>query len=151
MPLRRAGSLGLGRKHLSNVRKLLCHPRHGAADADDHDPKSGVAYKDTSGPTAARWANTCAGVPGACGTTSDSGSGVTTVTLTLRDTRANTCWTGSGTAYATCGAPLAVTGTTIWSKAIAFAVVTGPSRQITATVTDLAGNVAKSSVTFSAS
>jgi hypothetical protein len=76
---------------------------------------------------------------------------MTSVTLTLRDTRANTCWTGSGTAYATCGAPLAVTGTTIWFKVIAFAVVTGRSLQLTATVTDLAGNVATSSVTFSAS
>jgi hypothetical protein len=114
------------------------------------DPKSGVAYKDSSGPAAARWANTCAGSPGACGTSSDSGSGVTSVRLTLRDTTANTCWTGTGTTYAACGAPLTVTGTTTWSKAIAYAVVTGRSLQLTLTVTDLAGNVTTSSVSFSA-
>jgi large repetitive protein len=114
------------------------------------DPRSGVAYKDSSGPTSARWANTCAGVPGACGTSSDSGSGVTTVKLTLRDTTANTCWTGTGVTYAACGGPVAVTGTTTWSKAIAYAVVTGRSLQLTLSVTDLAGNVTTGSATFSA-
>lgn len=115
------------------------------------DPKSSVAYKDSSGPAAARWANTCAGAPGACGTSSDSGSGVTSVTLTLRDSNLNTCWTGTGTTYAACGAPIAATGTTAWSRAIAYGVITGRSLQLTVTVTDLAGNVSTSSVSFSAS
>ena len=114
------------------------------------DPKNGVAYKDNSGPAAGRWANTCAGAPGACGTASDSGSGVTSVRLALRDTTANTCWTGTGTTYAACGSALGVSGTTTWSKAIAYAVVAGRSLQLTVTVTDLAGNVATTTVSFSA-
>ncbi len=116
------------------------------------DPKNGVAYKNATGPAAARWANTCAGVPGACGTTSDSGSGVTSVTLVLRDTTANTCWTGTGTTYtaAACGSPLGVTGTTTWSKGIAFNVVNNHSLQLTITGSDLAGNVATGTVSFSA-
>lgn len=115
------------------------------------DPKSGVAYKDSTGQASGRWANTCAGTPGGCGTSSDSGSGVGSVGFTLRDTSASTCWSGTGAAYAACGAPLAVTGTTAWSKAIAYAVVTGRSLQLTVTVTDLAGNATTSSVSFSAS
>ena len=114
------------------------------------DPKNGLAYQNNSGPAANRWANTCAATPGACGTASDSGSGVTSVTLTLRDTTANTCWTGSGTTYAACSSPLAVTGTTTWSKPMAYNVVRGRSLQLTITVTDLAGNVTTSSVSFSA-
>ena len=114
------------------------------------DPKNGVAYKNNTGPAAARWTNTCAGVPGACGTASDSGSGITSVTLALRDTTANTCWTGSGIAFAACGSALGVTGTTTWSKAIGFNVVNNHSLQLTITVTDLAGNVATGTVSFSA-
>ena len=115
------------------------------------DPKANVAYKDNTGPAAGRWANTCAGSPGACGIAADTGSGVASVTLVLRDSTAGTCWTGSGTTYAACGSALAVTGTTSWSRAIAYAVVTGRSLQLTITVTDVAGNVATSSVGFSAS
>ncbi len=114
------------------------------------DPKGGVAYRDTMGPAAGRWANTCSGTPGACGTSSDSGSGVTSVTLVLRDVNAGTCWTGTGSNYATCGSPVAVTGTTTWSKAIAYAVVAGRSLQLTVTATDLAGNIGTTSVSFSA-
>jgi large repetitive protein len=114
------------------------------------DPKSGVAYTNNTGPAANRWANTCAAIPGACGTASDSGSGITSVTLVLRDTVANTCWTGSGTAYATCGSPLAVTGTTSWSKPMVYNVVKARSLQLTITVTDLAGNVTTGTVSFTA-
>jgi len=114
------------------------------------DPKNGVAYRNTTGPMAGRWANTCAGTPGACGTTADSGSGVTSVTLRLRDTTANTCWTGTGTTYGACGSPLGVTGTTTWSKAIAYTVVTGRSLELTITVSDLAGNVTTGTVNFTA-
>jgi len=113
------------------------------------DPKNAVAYRDNSGPAAGRWANTCAGVPGACGTASDSGSGVTSVRLALRDTTTNTCWSGSGTAYAACGSALGVTGTTAWSRAIAYGVVAGRSLQLTITVTDLAGNGGTGTVSFS--
>ena len=112
------------------------------------DPKSGVIYKN-GGPGADSWANTCAGTPGACGTASDSGSGVTSVTLVLRDTAANTCWTGTGTTYATCGSPLGVTGTTTWSKAMIYNVVKARSLQLTIAVTDLAGNVGTTTVSFS--
>ena len=117
------------------------------------DPKNGVAYKNNTGPAANRWSNTCAaaGGPGACGTTSDSGSGVSSVTLTLRDTTTNTCWTGSGTGYAACASALAVTGTTAWSRAIAFNAVNNHTLQITITVTDLAGNVGTATANFSAS
>jgi hypothetical protein len=114
------------------------------------DPKNGVAYKNNTGPAASQWANTCAGAPGACGTTADSGSGITSVTLSLRNTVANTCWTGSGTTYLACGSPLSVTGTTTWSKFISYTVVTGKSLQLTITVTDLAGNVTTGAVTFTA-
>ena len=114
------------------------------------DPKSGVAYRDSNGPAASRWANTCAGAPGACGTAADSGSGVTAVTLALRDINATTCWTGNGTSYAACGTAVAAGGTTAWSKGIAYAVVSTRSLQLTVTVTDLAGNVATSAVSFSA-
>jgi hypothetical protein len=114
------------------------------------DPKNGVAYRDSNGPAASRWANTCAGTPGACGTSSDSGSGVASVTLALRDTAASTCWTGTGTGYAACGTALAAGGTTAWSKGIAYAVVSTRSLQLTVTVTDLAGNVATSAVGFNA-
>ena len=114
------------------------------------DPKNAVAYRDATGPAAGRWANTCAGVPGACGTASDSGSGVTSVTLSLRNTATNTCWTGSGTTYGACGSALGVTGTTAWSKTIAYGVVAGRSLQLTITVTDLAGNVATGTVSFTA-
>jgi antitoxin (DNA-binding transcriptional repressor) of toxin-antitoxin stability system len=112
------------------------------------DPKSGVTYKN-GGPGAESWANTCAGTPGACGTASDSGSGVTSVTLVLRDTTANTCWSGTGTTYATCGSPLGVTGTTTWSKTMIFNVVKARSSLgLTITVTDLAGNVGTTTVSF---
>ena len=114
------------------------------------DPKPGVAYRDSTGPAGARWANTCSGAPGACGTSSDSGSGVTSVTLVLRDVNTGTCWTGTSSTFATCGSPLAVTGTATWSKAIAYAVVTGRSLQLTVTATDLAGNIGTTSVGFSA-
>ena len=113
------------------------------------DPKA-LAYKNTTGPAANRWANTCAGVPGACGTASDSSSGVTSVRLELRNTATNTCWTGSGTTYGACGTGLAVTGTTTWSRAIAYGVVAGRSLQLTITVTDLAGNVTTGSISFTA-
>ena len=114
------------------------------------DPKNGLAYTNNSGPAATRWTNTCAGALGACGTASDSGSGVTSVTLVLRDTTANTCWTGTTTTYAACGSPLGVTGATTWSKAIVYNVVKGRSLQLTVTVTDLAGNVATGAVSFTA-
>lgn len=112
------------------------------------DPRNGAAYKDTSGPAGSRWANTCSGTPGACGGAADSASGVTTVTLVLKDPSANACW--NGTAFATCGTPLTVTGTTTWSRAIAYAVVSGRSLQLTVTATDLAGNTGTSTVGFSA-
>ena len=111
------------------------------------DPKSGVTYKN-GGPGADSWANTCAGTPGACGTASDSGSGVTSVTLVLRDMTANTCWTGAAATYATCGSPLGLTGTTTWSKGIIFNVVKTRSLQLSITVTDLAGNVTTGTVSF---
>lgn len=113
------------------------------------DPRSGVTYKN-GGQGADAWTATCAGTPGACGTAFDSGSGVTSVTLVLRDTTANTCWTGTGTTYATCGSQLAVTGTTNWSKGIAFQVVNSHILLLTITVTDLAGNVTTTSVGFAA-
>jgi hypothetical protein len=115
------------------------------------DPQNGVAYKNNTGTQTTRWANTCAGTPGACGTSADSGSGVTSVTMVLRDTTTNTCWTGSATTYAACGSALTVTGTTTWSRAIVFNVVNNHTLQLTVTVTDLAGNVATGSVNFSAS
>jgi hypothetical protein len=115
------------------------------------DPKNGVAYRDASGMMAGRWANTCGGTtPGACGTTADSGSGVTSVTLQLRDTVTNTCWTGTLIVYGTCGSPLGVTGTTTWAKPISYLVVTAHSLELTIAVTDLAGNVTTGTVNFTA-
>jgi hypothetical protein len=114
------------------------------------DPKSGVAYRNGPGTQADRWNNTCGGTAGACGTASDSGSGVTSVSLVLKDTDANTCWTGTATTYAACGSPLSVTGTTTWSKPIVYNVVKGRTLQLTITVTDVAGNVATSAVNFTA-
>ncbi len=114
------------------------------------DPRNGFNYRNGGPPGTIRWGDTCGGVPGACGTASDSGSGATSVTLTLRDTTTNTCWTGSGTGYAACASALAVTGTTAWSRAIAYGVVAGRSLQLTITVTDLAGNVATGTVSFTA-
>lgn len=113
------------------------------------DPRNGVAYKN-GGQGADSWSNTCAGTPGACGTASDSGSGVTSVALTLRNTATNTCWTGVGTTYAACGSPLGLTGTTTWSLPIIYNVVKSSSLQLTLTGTDLAGNVATSTVSFTA-
>jgi hypothetical protein len=114
------------------------------------DPQNGLVYRNNGGPAGSpRWAETCGGTPGACGTSSGTGSGVTSVTLVLQDTTANTCWTGTGTTYAACGSALAVTGTTTWSKAIAFQVVNNHSLQLTVTVTDLAGNVGVGAVNFS--
>ena len=110
------------------------------------DPRNGVAYKNNSG--ASGWGSTCSGTPGACGTSSDSGSGVTSVTLVLRDSSAGTCWNGA--TFATCGTPLALPGTTTWSRAIAYSVVTNRSLQLTVTATDLAGNTGTASVGFSA-
>ena len=64
------------------------------------------------------------------------------------------CWKSIGpthrTTYAACGSALAVSGTTTWSKAIAYGVVAGRSLQLTITATDLAGNVATATVSFSA-
>jgi Bacterial Ig-like domain len=114
------------------------------------DPRNGLAYKNAGPAGPGRWMDTCGGTPGACGTVSDSGSGVTSVTLVLTDTTANTCWTGTGTTYAACGTPLAVTGTTNWSKAIAYSVVKGLSLRLTVAAPDLAGNVGTSTVSFSA-
>ena len=113
------------------------------------DPRNGVAYKN-GGQGADSWSNTCAGTPGACGTASDSGSGVTSVALTLRNTATNTCWTGAGTTYAACGSPLGLTGTTTWSLPIIYNVVKSSSLQLTLIGTDLAGNVATSTVSFTA-
>jgi hypothetical protein len=113
------------------------------------DPRGGVTYKN-GGQGADVWGNTCAGSPGACGTASDSGSGVTSVTLMLRDTSANTCWTGTGTTYATCGSQLAVTGTSNWSRGIAFQVVNNHTLLLTTTATDLAGNVTTITASFAA-
>jgi hypothetical protein len=116
------------------------------------DPKNGVAYRNNTGPAANQWANTCSGYPGACGTATDTGPGVTSVTLTLRDTVANTCWSGTGTTYATCGSQLGVTtvGTSQWWRSITYSVVTGRSLQLTITVTDLAGNFTSGTVNFTA-
>jgi large repetitive protein len=113
------------------------------------DPKSGVAYK-SAGAGADSWATTCGGTPGACGTASDSGSGVTSLSLVLRDTTANTCWTGTGNTYATCGSPVPVTVATNWSRPMAFNnVIKTRSLQLTITATDLAGNVNTATVSFS--
>ena len=114
------------------------------------DPKNGLAYKNGGPATSPRWMDTCGGTPGACGTSSDSGSGVTSVTLLLKDTTANTCWTGTAATYAACGSPLGITGTTSWSQPIAYAVIRGLSMQLTIAATDLAGNVGTATVTFTA-
>jgi hypothetical protein len=115
------------------------------------DPKDGFAYVNGGGGSAPRWSGTCGGSSGACGTAADSGSGVISVTLELKETATNTCWTGSGTSYATCGSALALTGTTTWAQSIAFGVVKGRSLQLKVTATDLAGNVTVKMVSFSAS
>ena len=112
------------------------------------DPKNGLTYRNGGPAGTILWGDTCNGTPGACGTSSDSGSGVTSVTLALRDTTTNTCWTGTGHNYAACGTALGVTGTTTWSKGIVFNVVNNHSLQLTITVTDLAGNVATGTVNF---
>ncbi len=114
------------------------------------DPKA-LAYRNTTGPAANRWANTCAGAPGACGTASDSGSGVASVRLELRNTATNTCWTGTGTTYGCLRDRL--------SRSPGPRPGPGPSRtaswrdgslQLTITVTDLAGNVTTGSISFTA-
>ena len=115
------------------------------------DPQNGLAYKNGGPAGPGRWMDTCGGTPGACGTSSDSGSGVTSVTLVLQDTGANTCWPGTGTTFVACGTPLGITGTmAAWSKAIAYNVVNGLSLRLTITATDLAGNVGTATVSFSA-
>lgn len=116
------------------------------------DPRNGVAYRNNTGPVTGRWSATCSVTPGACGTSGDTGSGVTTVTYQLRDTTTNTCWAGSGTTYtaATCGTSLTAAGTTTWSEAIAYGTVQGRTLQLTVTATDRATNTTSQTVNFSA-
>ena len=114
------------------------------------DPQGGITYKNNPGHNG--WLANCANAGGICGTASDPGSGVASVTFILTDTATNTCWTGTAGNYsaAACSQPITANGTTSWSYAVPFAAIAGRDVSLTVTARDVVGLASSASTgTFS--
>ncbi|MGH3496937.1 MAG: OmpL47-type beta-barrel domain-containing protein [Nocardioidaceae bacterium] len=125
-------------------------------------PANGQAYDNKPGTGTGSWSQTCAPSPGACGTATDSASGVASIRYELRNTGVGTCWNGktgtkgnNASAFATafCGTGLSAKVAPTWSIAIPYSVFAGvpTSLQLTVVVTDQAGNSTSAVSRFSVS
>ncbi len=102
------------------------------------DPNQSYSLKNTS--RADSWAHTCSDDPGVCGTASDTGSGLATVTFALGN--GSKCWNGTDfVTAATCSSVTLPVTSGAWHGSIPFAKMIAGSFTLTVKATDNAGQV----------